>query len=140
MNTIDKKKLEELVNSSEDAEDHTDEIRKLKHSELIKKDINTFLKSKHNNNLLNIREECSFLQNTYPQILNKLIEDPSFDIKILIRLINVLEQIERGMYDQHEGSVIVGQILKEIYVDPVLKTPIQKKEISYEDYKNMKKI
>lgn len=140
MNTIDKKKLEELVNNSEDAEDNTDEIRKLKHSELIKKDINTFLKLKHNNNLLNIKEECSFLQNTYPQILSKLIEDSDFDIKILIRLINVLEQIEIGLYNQHEGSAIVGQILKEIYIDPVVKTPIQKKEISYEDYKNMKRL
>ena len=68
------------------------------------------------------------------------LEIDDFDIKILIRLINVLEQIEIGLYNQHEGSAIVGQILKEIYIDPVVKTPIQKKEISYEDYKNMKRL
>lgn len=139
MNNFDKKKLQELVDNNEDAVDNTDEIRKIKHSELIKNDINTFLKLKSNNKLLNIQDKCSFLHTNYPNILSKLVEDPSFDIKILVKLIKVLQDIENGLYNQHEGSAVVGQILKEIYVDPVLqKEERPKKEISYEDYKKMK--
>ena len=44
-----KKKLQELVDNNEDAVDNTDEIRKIKHSELRKNDINTLLKIKSNN-------------------------------------------------------------------------------------------
>ena len=36
-------------------------------------------------------------------------------------LINVLEEIELWSLDQHEGSVKVGSILKEIYIDSALK-------------------
>ena len=36
---------------------------------------------------------------------------------ILLQLINVLHYIEDGAVDQHEGSVMVGKLLKEIYID-----------------------
>lgn len=137
MDNIDKKKLQELVESSEDALDNTEQIRELKQSELIKRDINRFLKFEGTHNLLNIQEQYPFLYKNYPEILSKLLNNKNFDIKILIRLINILQQIEDGVCDQHEGSVTVGQILKEIYVDPILeKEKIPKKEISYNDYKN----
>jgi hypothetical protein len=35
--------------------------------------------------------------------------------------LNVLERIENGELDQHEGSFIVGTILKELYIDSALK-------------------
>ena len=34
---------------------------------------------------------------------------------------DVLRQIEDGQLDQHEGSFLVGTILKELYVDSALK-------------------
>ena len=33
----------------------------------------------------------------------------------------VLKAIEDGKYDQHEGSVKVGEILKQLYIDSALK-------------------
>ena len=43
------------------------------------------------------------------------------NLEILFRLINVLKNIEEGDMDQHEGSVVVGKILKEMYIDSALK-------------------
>ena len=37
------------------------------------------------------------------------------------QFLNVLERIEKGELDQHEGSFIVGTLLKELYVDSALK-------------------
>ena len=34
---------------------------------------------------------------------------------------DVLRQIEDGQLDQHEGSFLVGTLLKELYVDSALK-------------------
>jgi polyhydroxyalkanoate synthesis regulator phasin len=63
------------------------------------------------------------------------------------RLLNTLALIEKGEADQHEASVLVGKLLKEIYIDSALakskkiddinevtyKEPIK---ISYKEYKN----
>ena len=40
---------------------------------------------------------------------------------MLNKFLNVLKQIEDGKIDQHEGSYMVGTILKEIYIDSALK-------------------
>jgi hypothetical protein len=37
------------------------------------------------------------------------------------RLLAVIKMIEDKQVDQHEGSVLVGKILKELYVDSALK-------------------
>lgn len=49
------------------------------------------------------------------------------DLDILMKLINVLRNIEEGVMDQHEGSVTVGKILKEMYIDSALKQEDQRK-------------
>ena len=65
--------------------------------------------------------------------------------------LDVLRQIEDGKVDQHEGSVLVGKILKELYVDSALKrcnainetidtpetTYADAKTISWKQYKQM---
>ena len=64
------------------------------------------------------------------------------------RFLNVLAQIEEGKVDQHEASVIVGKLLKEIYIDSALaksnkideanpQTYKESKKISYKEYKKM---
>jgi hypothetical protein len=77
-----------------------------------------------------------------------LVKD-ELDINILNRLLDVLKRIEDGLVDQHEGSVAVGTILKEMYVDSALKhsnniadtsTPAvysESKAISWKQYKIM---
>jgi hypothetical protein len=43
------------------------------------------------------------------------------DLGILNQFLNVLRRIEDGELDQHEGSFVVGTLLKELYVDSALR-------------------
>jgi hypothetical protein len=64
--------------------------------------------------------ECGFLFTYYTEIFNKVKKD-EIDIGILNKFIDVLRKIEDGELDQHEGSFLVGTLLKELYVDSALK-------------------
>jgi hypothetical protein len=117
--------LQNMIKAN-NVEDQTTLIRELKHSEILKNDIQTILvlKKKHGNDqdALNMECmcECSFLFNYYTDIYNKIRKD-EIDLAILYRFLDVLKQIEDGQVDQHEGSFIVGTLLKELYVDSALK-------------------
>jgi hypothetical protein len=66
-------------------------------------------------------------------------------------MLDVLKQIEDGKVDQHEGSVMIGKVLKELYVDSALKrcntidqnaereepVYVESKPISWKQYKQM---
>ena len=107
-------------------EDQTELIRELKHSHLLQDDINALmlLKARHRNDQSKICEdgpsECSFLFTYYTDIYNKVRKD-EIDLQILNRFLNVLRTIEDGEIDQHDGSFLVGSLLKELYVDSALK-------------------
>ena len=84
--------------------------------------------------------QCSFLFYNYLELYNILFKE--IDTTIVYKLLNVLEGIEQGTYDQHEGSVVVGTLLKEIYIDSRLsETKHEEKEmmkpidIHWKDYK-----
>lgn len=117
--------LQKMIRAN-DVEDQTNLIRELKHSHLLQNDINALLKlkTKYNNNDEKIKEEahnvCNFLFMYYTDIYNKIRKD-EIDLKILNRFLNVLRQIEDGELDQHEGSFVIGTLLKEIYVDSALR-------------------
>ena len=74
-----------------------------------------------------IVKRCNFLFTKYTNIYNRLYKD-QLDLDILMKLINVLRNIEEGVMDQHEGSVTVGKILKEMYIDSALKQEDQRKK------------
>jgi hypothetical protein len=128
-------------------EDQTELIRELKHSYLLQDDINNLIKikAKYRNdpdpNKINVEamEECSFLFTYYTDIYNKVRKD-EIDLSILNRFLNVLRQIEEGEIDQHDGSYLVGQLLKELYVDSafifVVKLDEQYKEMEVVPEKN----
>jgi hypothetical protein len=63
---------------------------------------------------------CTFLFNNYTDIFNKVKKD-EIDLAILGRLLGVLKMIEDGKVGQHEASVEVGNLLKQIYIDSALK-------------------
>jgi len=63
---------------------------------------------------------CAFLFNTYTDIFNKVKKD-EIDLTILGQLLGVLKMIEDGKVGQHEASVEVGTLLKQIYIDSALK-------------------
>ena len=106
--------------------DQTELIRNLKHSHILRQNINDLiaLKGKYLDNpeQLNIEgvNECNFLFTYYTDLYNKIRKD-EIDLKILFQFLNVLKKIEDGEMDQHEGSFEVGTLLKKIYVDSALK-------------------
>lgn len=141
MNHKQKIELEKLIQNNKDYKDNTELLREIKVSSIIKNELNFFLKHKQNTtNLLNIellQNECKFLYKIYPEIFNKITTDNNFNFSILYKLIALLQDIETGKYDQNEASFHVGNILKELYIDPVINTPVtNKKNISYQEYKN----
>jgi hypothetical protein len=106
--------------------DQTELIRNLKHSYILRNNINDLimLKSKYGDDpeRLNLEamNECNFLFTYYTDIYNKIRKD-EIDLKILFQFLDVLKKIEEGELDQHEGSFEVGTLLKKIYVDSALR-------------------
>ena len=121
--------LQKLVEAN-GTEDHTEVIRRVKHSSQIYTDVNTMIKLKHEYGRLaksNPKQfdaicvsRCAFLFTYYTDLYNKL-KAGEIDLKLLFRMIQILREIEEGKLDQHEGSFEVGKILKSIYIDSALK-------------------
>jgi hypothetical protein len=122
--------LKKLLHNNSDAVDNTEYIRRVKHSEKIRDDIRALdrLKKSEAKLYLENRDQfkeraqtvANFLFVNYTDIFNKVITD-ELDLAIMSRLLAVIKMIEDKKVDQHEGSVLVGKILKELYVDSALK-------------------
>lgn len=155
--------LDKMIKAS-DAEDNTDKIRELKHSKLIEDDVQELLNLKSKYKRLSesnpdqfdtmCENKCQFIFSNYTQIYNKVKKD-NINLNLLAHFLVILKKIENGELTQHEGSVMVGKVLKEIYVDSALRegkktdlknkknSKVQKKpssvnkNISYKDYKKL---
>lgn len=161
LNNNERLNLDKLIKES-DCENNTDHIRKVKHSVVIRDDIRKMdrLKTTHkemraldNEKFQQLcQNECTFLFTNYTDIFNRLIKD-ELDLTIMTKLLVVLKLIEDGNVDQHEGSVLVGRLLKELYVDSAIKhgenldkqydsepkpEKIDGKKISWKEYKIMR--
>ena len=107
-------------------EDQTGLIRDLKHSQILRNEINNMImiKAKYRGDDEKIAQECmnesNFLFTYYTDIFNKVKKD-EIDINLLYKFLDILKKIEDGQLDQHDGSFQVGTILKTIYVDSALK-------------------
>lgn len=125
---MDDKQRLQLSNmiKANNVEDQTGLIRDLRHSQILRNEINNMivLKAKYRGDDEKIYSECvngsNFLFTYYTDIFNKVRKD-EIDINILNKFLDVLRQIEDGELDQHEGSFAVGSLLKELYVDSALK-------------------
>ena len=140
-------------------EETTDKIRQLKHSKKIKEDVTVMMNLKNKYSRMEKNENsrfkdlctshCSFLFNNYTNLFNKLFKN-ELDLNILSQFLHVLSNIEAGTIDQHEGSYMVGQVLKKMYIDSALKheknmegkdkkkEPKRKaKNISWNEYKKL---
>ena len=117
--------LQNMIQAN-NVEDQTNLIRNLKHSELLRNEINNLImiKAKYRDDAERIHlesmNECNFLFTYYTDIYNKVKKD-EIDLAILHKFLDVLQSIERGELDQHEGSFRVGTLLKELYIDSALK-------------------
>jgi hypothetical protein len=159
MNKKESLDLKRLINETQ-CENNTENIRKLKHSVLINNDIRNLENLKKTNVSLRksnpdefnevCQRECNFLFNHYTDIFNKIIKD-EIDLRIMTKLLICLKLIEDGNVDQHEGSVMVGKILKELYIDSAIKRgenldkereaervePNTGKKMSWKDFKTL---
>lgn len=143
-------------------DDNTDNIRIDKHSDLIRNDIKEYMQLKKKYERLSqtnpkqfdmmCNKNCSFLFNNYTNLYNKLIKN-TLNLEIMDKFLVTLKKIETNEINQHEGSYIIGEYLKQIYIDSALiedkqtqkyskkikKKPehIAVKKISYNDYKQM---
>ena len=125
MNEKQRLQLQNMIKAN-NVEDQTQLIRDLKHSHILKNEINSMImiKAKYRDDPekinLECMNECGFLFTYYTEIFNKIKKD-EIDINILNKFIDILRQIEDGELDQHSGSFLVGTILKELYIDSALK-------------------
>ena len=125
---MDDKQRLQLSNmiKTNNVEDQTELIRDLKHSQILRSDVNNMimLKSKYRGDDEKIYNECinecNFLFTYYTDIFNKIRKD-EININILNKFIDILRRIEDCELDQHEGSFAVGTLLKELYIDSALK-------------------
>ena len=127
MSMDDKQRLQlQKMIKENNVEDQTELIRNLKHSHILQREINTMilLKAKYRNDTDKIHfeciNECNFLFTYYTDIYNKIRKD-EIDLNILNKFLNVLRRIEDGEIDKHEGSFLVGTLLKELYIDSALR-------------------
>lgn len=121
--------LKRLLSTS-DCENNTEHIRNMKHSSKIQDDIMKLAKFKNAQQTLaesspdifeeQAKELVPFLANGYTDIFNKVIRN-EINFEILGKLLYVLKAIEDEKVDQHEGSVLVGKILKELYLDSAVR-------------------
>jgi hypothetical protein len=120
------------------SDDNTEKIRSLRHSSQIKENIVIMLNLKKKYAKMRrddpkkfqklATSHCNFLFNKYTNIFNRLLKD-EIDINILLTFVKTLKQVEDGEVDQNEASVVVGKILKELYIDSALKREKKYEEI-----------
>lgn len=155
MDDFQRLQLQKMIKAN-GTEDHTQFIREIKHSSLLREQVNSMvlLKAKYRDDpeTLNLEcmNECNFLFTCYTDIYNKIRKD-EIDLNIFYKFLDVLKRIEDGDIDQHEGSFLVGTLLKELYIDSALKkaekldeqygnTKVEQKKpninISYKKWKN----
>ena len=121
--------LEQMIKET-DAEDNTEKIKKIKDIKKIKENIKTFKKLNEKYKRMKTENKqiysqimiknCNFLWTNYTNIFNRLIKD-ELDLDILSKFIYNLSLVEDGKQTQHEASVQIGQLLKELYVDSAVR-------------------
>lgn len=139
--------LQKLVGQFE-SEDNTDHIRQLKHSGKIRKDIEQIQRLKQSGSATSDQamEVAPFLYSNYTDIFHRVVKG-DLNLDIMDKVLTILGLIETGQVDQHEGSVLVGRLLKEMYLDSAVRradrldeenpkeTPMEGKPVSWKEFK-----
>lgn len=125
MNDQQRLQLQNMIRENQ-TEDQTELIRSLKHSSIIRGEVEKLIavREKYAGDDTKIHEqgalEATFLFTYYTDIFNKVRKN-EISTTLLGTFLDILQQIEDGELDQHEGSFRVGTVLKEMYVDSALK-------------------
>jgi hypothetical protein len=135
MNDAQKLQLHELMKQNNTV-DNTHLIRELKHSALLRSNINRMMELKRTIAEPELgkrcEQECYFLYEKYTALYHRLYKD-RVDLSVLDTFLQVLSKIEEGVFTQQEASFEIGTLLKRMYVDPEL----QKKEPTFKTAKNI---
>jgi len=144
MNQEEHIKLQDMLKEG-NCIDNTEKIRTLKHSSLITKDVNTILQIKKKMRTTDFNtldkeciKHCRFLFDHYTNIYNKLLKG-QIDVVIFYQFLHYLKKIEDGELSFYDASYQIGCLLKQLYVDPLVKNKEKertRKEISWNEYKN----
>lgn len=143
--------LQKLVGEFE-SEDNTEHIRKIKHSGKIRKDIESIERLKQSSSDVVVSIESAmdvapFLYTNYSDIFHRVVKG-DLNLEIMGKVLSILALIEESRVDQHEGSVLVGRLLKEMYLDSAVRradrldeenpkeAPEEGKAVSYKDFKS----
>lgn len=128
MNDNEKYQLQQMIEQNK-VIDNTNVLRELKHSSEIRTCVLKILElKKSHRELLQkdkpkfeelVLQDCSFLFFNYMQLYNTILKE-NIDMTIMDQLLSTLSKIEKGEYNQHEGSYEVGKLLKTIYIDGTL--------------------
>lgn len=126
MNKQERLQLKKMI-SEADCDDNTEAIRRLKHSTQIRDELRRIDTLRNTNEDMDKENfsflciaECNFLYTNYSEIFHKAVAN-ELDYMLMTKVLTVLKQIEECNVDQHEGSVLVGRLLKELYVDSALR-------------------
>lgn len=127
-------------------ENNTKKIKILKHSAKIRDQVSIMMDIKKKYVRLDkktadnmIDNKCNWLFSNYTNIFNKL-KKGQLNLQILDNFLTILKNIEDGKCDQHEGSVMVGKLLKELYIDSAIRQEKQYDEKAKKKKKKMKRI
>ena len=151
---LPKSKLDQMLHE-DDVPQTTEQIRKMKHSGDIGKDIDTYFRLRNKYKRLSKKQfakimssKCNFIFNNYHNLFNKLISN-QLDQDILHKFLDALKLIENGTLNQHEASYQIGLLLKKIFVDQAIKKEEQKRtrvkrkkklpaeKITWDEYKKL---
>jgi hypothetical protein len=146
MNDNEKYQLKQMIEQNK-VVDNTNTLRELKHSSIIKQNVERLieLKELHANLLQTNKQEfeeialrdCGFLFFNYMQLYNCILKE-NLNMTILNQLLTILSKIENGNCDQHEASYEVGKLLKAIYIDSTLQQIKKNDELGKVEYKEPK--
>jgi hypothetical protein len=144
MNPQQRLQLHELIKQNNSV-NNTELIRELKHSAIIRKEVQTIEKLKMVYDDIEILQSeciknCYFLYENYTVIYNRLLKN-RVDLNVLYTFLDTLQMVEDGKMDQHEASFEIGTLLKRMYIDPRIedKPPEYKAplNISWQEFKKL---
>jgi hypothetical protein len=138
ISTQERLDLRRVMDRAEDYQDNTDYIRRVRHSARIAEDALRLQKlradyvSDHKAFAIAAHDACPFLVSNYPDILARLVRE-ELDMSVFAEFLSVLNAIELGEVDQQDGSVMVGKLLRRLYLDSAVKAADNRDRAMKED-------
>jgi hypothetical protein len=153
----DKENLQKALEGfKEDYQDNTEYLREVKRSGILRDEVLKMerLKRSYKGDRTSAeftelcQNECSFLFTHYTMIFNKMVKDV-LDLKLMFYAIDTLRLIEEGLINQDEGSVKMGKLFADMFLDSAKRegeqldqkyqsdkpVPVEGKAISWKQFK-----